>query len=254
MAFKQRSGRCKIRWLSGSSSGAGCNGNAAVRPFWGCDGREELFRESLMMLPAVPLQRGSPQVWDTGSCPGLWCRERRRTGADHRVTVAESQHDSGKMGVSANVVWARGYCPFKENRPEWVHQHGSLCATRRTGRFLFVPAVSTYNKPYLTFEQQLELLKKRGMEIAAGAEPAVLAGLRRIGYYRLSAYWYPLRKTDESQDSSVRRLDDFRHGATFGQVLGLYEFDKRLRLLVLDANAGVPGQLGLSRLLTTTTG
>lgn len=151
------------------------------------------------------------------------------------MIVAESQHDSGKMGVSANPGWVRGYCPFKENRLELKNQHGSLCAARRTGRFLFVPAVSTYNKPYLTFEQQLELLKKRGMEIAAGAEPAVLAGLRRIGYYRLSAYWYPLRKTDESRGSSVQRLDDFRHGATFGQVLGLYEFDKRLRLLVLDA-------------------
>ncbi|MFT3719290.1 Abi family protein [Pseudorhodoferax sp.] len=98
--------------------------------------------------------------------------------------------------------------------------------------------MSTYNKPYLTFEQQLALLKGRGLGVTD--EAAALACLRRIGYYRLSAYWYPLRQTVLSQAAgssqiTVQRADAFRPGSTFEQVLALYVFDKRLRLLVLDA-------------------
>jgi abortive infection bacteriophage resistance protein len=54
--------------------------------------------------------------------------------------------------------------------------------------------------------------------------------LRRIGYYRLSGYWYPLR---ERQDKNV--LDTFRPGTELAQAFNLYVFDKRLRLLMLDA-------------------
>ncbi|MHA3902029.1 Abi family protein [Castellaniella sp. WN] len=98
--------------------------------------------------------------------------------------------------------------------------------------------MSTYNKPYLTFEQQLALLKGRGLGVTD--EAAALACLQRIGYYRLSAYWYPLRQTVRSQATgspqiTVQRADAFRPGSTFEQVLALYVFDKRLRLLALDA-------------------
>jgi abortive infection bacteriophage resistance protein len=51
--------------------------------------------------------------------------------------------------------------------------------------FLVVPEmVSTYNKPHLSFQQQLELLKTRELEVTDGA-PA-LAYLTRIGYYLLN--------------------------------------------------------------------
>ncbi|MVW70598.1 Abi family protein [Bordetella sp. 15P40C-2] len=98
--------------------------------------------------------------------------------------------------------------------------------------------MSTYNKPYLTCEQQLSLLKDRGLDVTD--EAAALACLRRIGYYRLSAYWYPLRQTVLLQTAgspkvAVQRADAFRPGSSFEQVLALYVFDKRLRLLVLDA-------------------
>ncbi|MBZ4336586.1 Abi family protein [Corallococcus sp. AS-1-12] len=52
-----------------------------------------------------------------------------------------------------------------------------------------------------------------------------LAALGRISYYRLSAYWYPFKKGDTI----------FEAGTTFDQALELYEFDRRLRLVVLDA-------------------
>lgn len=98
--------------------------------------------------------------------------------------------------------------------------------------------MSTYNKPYLTFEQQLALLQSRGLGVTD--EAAALAYLRRIGYYRLSAYWYPLRQVVPSQAAGPapiigQRADTFRPGSTFEQVLALYVFDKRLRLLALDA-------------------
>lgn len=65
------------------------------------------------------------------------------------------------------------------------------------------------------------------------------AYLERIGYYRLSGYWYPLRQSrpvpSPTGRPTVQVLDDFRPGASFGQAVDLYVFDKRLRLLFLDA-------------------
>lgn len=64
--------------------------------------------------------------------------------------------------------------------------------------------------------------------------------LARIGYYRLSAYWYGFRKSQPVTDPNTGKtrnhvLDDFRDGTTFPTILELYVFDKKLRLLVLDA-------------------
>ena len=75
------------------------------------------------------------------------------------------------------------------------------------------------------------------------------ACLERIGYYRLSGYWYPFRKSHLSvhplngtplinplTGKQVLIVEDgFRFGSTFQQVMNLYVFDKRLRLIFLDA-------------------
>lgn len=81
-------------------------------------------------------------------------------------------------------------------------------------------------------------------------DPAAAAAcLERIGYYRLSGYWYPFRRSRICtnpltnrivEDPITRRaqivvLDDFLPDTTFQQVMDLYVFDKRLRLLFLDA-------------------
>lgn len=50
----------------------------------------------------------------------------------------------------------------------------------------------SYNKPHLAYPQQVELLVDRGM-LVADQEKAINY-LEGIGYYRLSAYWYPFRK------------------------------------------------------------
>lgn len=98
--------------------------------------------------------------------------------------------------------------------------------------------MSTYEKPYLTFEEQLDLLESRGLHVSDRA--AALSCLQRIGYYRLSAYWYPFRvithrPIDGALPGASLRADVFRSNSSFEQAMALYVFDKRLRLLLLDA-------------------
>lgn len=99
-----------------------------------------------------------------------------------------------------------------------------------------------YTKPFLTVAEQVDLLRRRGMAIDDEAE--VVGWLHRAGYYRLSAYWYPFRRSEvtgqrqlpsgETRDIiSVR--DELDPGTTFKQVIELYEFDRKLRQLVFDA-------------------
>jgi len=98
--------------------------------------------------------------------------------------------------------------------------------------------MSTYKKPYLTFGQQLDLLKSRGLEVTN--DSVALEYLRRLGYYRLSGYWYPSRKlialpTHQSKPVRPQREDNFLPGSKFQDAVELYVFDKKLRLLMLDA-------------------
>lgn len=86
-------------------------------------------------------------------------------------------------------------------------------------------------KAHLDHDGQLALLEHRGLQI--GDRPAATKALERLGYYRLSGYFYPLRKTKPVGESG--RLDGFVDGASFQLVTDLAEFDKSLRLLVLNA-------------------
>jgi abortive infection bacteriophage resistance protein len=81
-----------------------------------------------------------------------------------------------------------------------------------------------YSKPYLPIPDQLKLIKSRGMVVSDDA--LAQSYLNKIGYYRLSGYWYPYRQSPS--------VDDFRPGTKFSEVIDLYVFDKRLRLLMLD--------------------
>lgn len=87
----------------------------------------------------------------------------------------------------------------------------------------------TYVKPPLTFEQQITRLEKKGMffEDKNLAE----AKLASISYYRLSGYWYPFRIRKEQNVVTSQ----FIEGTNFDEVVSLYEFDRKLRSLILDA-------------------
>lgn len=87
--------------------------------------------------------------------------------------------------------------------------------------------MATYFKPAQSIAEQIALLRSRGLVIAddALAERA----LRFVSYYRLRAYWLHF-EADPANGSH-----HLRAGTTLRQVLDLYEFDRELRLLVLDA-------------------
>lgn len=82
----------------------------------------------------------------------------------------------------------------------------------------------------MSFEDQLNLLTSRGMQVSD--DEAAINYLDRIGYYRLSGYWYPFRTWDLV---SQKRVDDFKPDTQFENIVNLYVFDKKLRLLALDA-------------------
>lgn len=77
-------------------------------------------------------------------------------------------------------------------------------------------------KAYRTYDQQVDLLARRGMEV--GDRNRAVSVLRHVNYYRLSGYWYPFR-----QQAGGTRVDDFYPGTRLDDVVALYEFDARLR-------------------------
>lgn len=79
-----------------------------------------------------------------------------------------------------------------------------------------------YPKLPLSFEAQADQLIARGLI----AERAILVErLKAVNYYRLSGYLYPFREPDDS----------FKVGTTLEAVWRRYTFDRRLRLLFIDA-------------------
>ena len=109
-----------------------------------------------------------------------------------------------------------------------------------------------YTKCWKSYEEQLELLESRGMTVADRQN--ALDYLKRIGYYRLSGYWFAFRERGEccTLDERGKKpkkvhiksivLDKFRQGATFQNAKDLYVFDKKLRkVCTTTADAAVVG-------------
>jgi len=101
-------------------------------------------------------------------------------------------------------------------------------------------------KDWFTYEDQLDRLIERGLLVSDRSK--AIDYLQRLGYYRLSGYWYdfrersaiccpvPKQKNKKGKPKTDKiALDGFKHGACFKDVISLYVFDKKLRLLVMDA-------------------
>lgn len=89
-----------------------------------------------------------------------------------------------------------------------------------------------YTKPWLSFEQQADLLiSERGLE---ADRDDLVRHLADIGYYRLSGYWY-IFKRKPKDDENGKKDERFIEGTTFEQIWNLYTFDRQFRLVVLDA-------------------
>lgn len=79
-------------------------------------------------------------------------------------------------------------------------------------------------KPFLTFEQQLALLKERGLKISTSEEEVVLF-LQENNYYRLSGYFKLFVKDG---------TDEFIEHFSFEQLRSIYIFDFELRRVLND--------------------
>jgi abortive infection bacteriophage resistance protein len=86
-----------------------------------------------------------------------------------------------------------------------------------------------YQKQALSFQEQLEKLQTRGLII--NNQSLALVSLSNINYYRLSAYCLPFKQLDEQGNITEK----FQKNISFENILELYEFDRKLRLLVMDA-------------------
>lgn len=81
----------------------------------------------------------------------------------------------------------------------------------------------TYSEPPLTYSDQLQQLKNRGLKVDSDSKAIHL--LEKISYFRLSTYWHPLLKDKKNKL--------FKEGAKFQTAFSLYCFDRQLRRLVL---------------------
>ena len=84
-----------------------------------------------------------------------------------------------------------------------------------------IPFTKTYTHPV----EIVALLRNRGLNI--GKALRTERYIRNIGYYRLSAYLYPLLQ-------SPKEAHHYKSGSTFQDALNLYRFDKKLRLFLFN--------------------
>jgi abortive infection bacteriophage resistance protein len=93
-----------------------------------------------------------------------------------------------------------------------------------------------YVKPWLSVKDQIEGLSRRGLAVGDPAEAGRI--LREVGYYRLTGYLYSFRQSeifvDDRGHERVRILGSYRSGAQLRDAVDLIDFDRDLRLLVLE--------------------
>ena len=82
-----------------------------------------------------------------------------------------------------------------------------------------------YTKLPISITDQIALLKSRGLAFTDEAYATHV--LEHISYYRFAAYLRPMES-----DKTTHQL---HAGASFENVLALYEFDAKLRALIFDA-------------------
>jgi abortive infection bacteriophage resistance protein len=83
-----------------------------------------------------------------------------------------------------------------------------------------------YPKPPLSIADQIVKLKQRGLTF--GDERKAAHYLSNISYYRLRAYTYPFQDNSDPNHTFIKEV-------SFENIIELYVFDRRLRLLVFNA-------------------
>ena len=90
-------------------------------------------------------------------------------------------------------------------------------------------------KPFKTYDEQLALLKQRGMHVSNDA--LALAMLKTENYYRLSGYWLTMLKKNSDGTEA------FYPSANFDNVINLYRFDAELRKVIMSATITIETNL-----------
>lgn len=95
------------------------------------------------------------------------------------------------------------------------------------GSFLYISMAKRipFSKAYIEESGLIALLQSRGLFIPDVSKARHY--LTHIGYYRLSAYMYPLLRIPKDQHL-------YKRGAAFDKVMMLYRFDKKLRFLLFN--------------------
>jgi len=85
--------------------------------------------------------------------------------------------------------------------------------------------MTQFTKPAITPEEQLQLLIDRGLTIQD--QNRALSFIKAVSFFRLSPYMRPFQQANGNHT--------FHANAGFKQLSELYDFDRRLRLLIMDA-------------------
>ena len=83
----------------------------------------------------------------------------------------------------------------------------------------------SFNQNFTLPHDLISALKTNGLSIQD--EQRAISYLNNIGYFRLSAYFYPLLKKPKTDGA-------FKFGTTFDMALDMYRFDRKLRILLFN--------------------
>ncbi|MFJ4375935.1 Abi family protein [Pseudomonas japonica] len=83
-----------------------------------------------------------------------------------------------------------------------------------------------FQKPAIDVHEQLLLLKQRGLNVQNDERAKCF--LEAVSFFRLTPYMRPFQRPDDAEHG-------FRDNACLKDLTRLYDFDRRLRLLVMDA-------------------
>jgi len=83
-----------------------------------------------------------------------------------------------------------------------------------------------YKKPPVSFKDQITRLQARGLII--NNTPRAERVLSNISFYRLRAYTYPFQDNNNPDHPFIQKV-------SFDDIMAIYTFDRKLRLLLFDA-------------------
>jgi len=91
--------------------------------------------------------------------------------------------------------------------------------------FIYMPNKKDYPKKILSFDKQIDQLRERNL-IIEDVETAKKF-LKNISYFRLQGFWWEFQIDKDNHK--------FKPNTTFENVIELYTFDRKLRLVIFDA-------------------